>query len=263
MNRTAVIAIVMIESAGLGVGPLWAAPIEGAPTTESAAPDAESLAAGLARLGAAMTRALPGGSPRSSAVAPSVAETSAPKLCKDGAVAPDIVRKMIEDEAAGQNVDVKLAVTIAAQESNFGALVNSPAAAAAGAMGVMQLTPETAARYAVVDRCDVPENIRGGVSYIRDLSAQFGGNVFLVLAAYNAGEKRVYAAKGVPPISETVRYVAAAANTYYDFASVLNSPEHPKIAAAKTPVTDPSESQADSVGQKWIGGSVLYVEQEK
>jgi len=68
MNRTAVIAIVMIESAGLGVGPLWAAPIEGAPTTESAAPDAESLAAGLARLGAAMTRALPGGSPRGRAV---------------------------------------------------------------------------------------------------------------------------------------------------------------------------------------------------
>ena len=85
MNRTAVIAIVMIELAGLGVEPLWAAPIEGAPTTESATPDAESLAAGLARLGAAMTRALPGGSPRSSAVAPSVAETSAPKLCKDGA----------------------------------------------------------------------------------------------------------------------------------------------------------------------------------
>ena len=84
-----------------------------------------------------MTRALPGGSPPKS---PRRRAKTSAKLCQDGAIASDVVRKMIGDEAAGQNVDVKLAVTIAAQESNFGALVNSPAAAAAGAMGVMQLT---------------------------------------------------------------------------------------------------------------------------
>ena len=75
-------------------------------------------------------------------------------------------------------------------------------------------------------------------------------------------EKRVHAAKGVPPISETVRYVAAAANAYYDFPNVLNAARRPDRGAKNAPAADPTPQQ-DSVGQKWIGGSVLYVEQEK
>jgi soluble lytic murein transglycosylase-like protein len=170
---------------------------------------------------------------------------------------------MVEDEAARQSVDVKLVLTIGAQESGFGAHVNSSAAAASGAKGVMQLMPETAARYGVSDRCDVAGNIRGGVSLIKDLSARLGGNVFLIFAAYNAGESQVYAAKGVPPIWETVRYVASAANAYYDLPNALNSAHRRLHDGAKPPAADPTEPQADSVGQKWIGGSVLYVEQEK
>ena len=138
-------------------------------------------------------------------------------------MAPAIVRKMVADEATRQNVDIKLALTIAAQESGFGANVNSPDASAAGAMGVMQLMAATAAQYHVVDRCDVAENVRGGISLIGDLSARFGGNVFLILAAYNAGEGRVTAAKGVPSNAETVRYVAAGANAYYDLAGAAKA----------------------------------------
>ena len=170
---------------------------------------------------------------------------------------------MVADEAARQNVDVKLAETIAGQESGFGANVNSPAAAAAGAMGVMQLIAATAAHYHVVDRCDVAENVRGGVSLIGDLSARFSGNVFLILAAYNAGEGRVTAARGVPSNSETVRYVAAGANAYYDFAGALKAKGRPAPDGADVANTDPAALSTDSIGQKWIGGTVLYVDQEK
>jgi hypothetical protein len=130
-------------------------------------------------------------------------------------------------------------------------------------MGVMQLLATTAAHYHVVDRCDIAENVRGGVSLIRDLSARFGGNVFLILAGYIEGEGRVTAAKGVPSNAETVRYVAAGANAYYDFAGALKAKGRPTPDDVSAPTPDPSTSSTDSVGQKWIGGSVLYMEQEK
>ncbi|MFW8584661.1 lytic transglycosylase domain-containing protein [Rhizobium beringeri] len=57
--------------------------------------------------------------------------------------------------------------------SGFGAHVNSPA----GARGPMQLIPATAVRYKVADICDAAQNIRGGVSYLKDLTAMFGGNI--------------------------------------------------------------------------------------
>ncbi len=79
-----------------------------------------------------------------------------------------------------------------------------------GAMGLMQLMPETARRYGVADPWDPAQNIDGGVRYLRDLEAQFG-DVQLVLAAYNAGEKAVvgYGYK-IPPYAETEVYVQRA-----------------------------------------------------
>jgi soluble lytic murein transglycosylase-like protein len=225
------------------------------------ASDDGALAKGLMRLGALMSHS-PAADNASSQTTPA-ARFGANARCDDHPVAPEAVRKMVTDEALRQGVDVKLAIAIAGQESSFGERVNSPAAAAAGAMGVMQITAETARRYDVADPCDVGENVRGGVSFIRDLSARFGGNVFLVLAAYNAGEKRVYAAKGVPPISETVRYVAAAANAYYDFPSILSAPRREAHEPKNAPAAGAPAPHEDTVGQKWIGGSVLYVEQEK
>jgi soluble lytic murein transglycosylase-like protein len=263
MKRKTFAATIAVQIALISVSPIRAASNDDASSSVATATDSDIVAAGLARLRAAMAHALRG---RSESPPPSSSVSVAPlqdSRCKDGALAPEIVKKMIEDEAEKQQVDAKLATAIAEQESNFGERVNSPASAAAGAMGVMQLRRDTANRYGVSDSCDVAENIRGGVSFIKDLSAQFGGNVFLIFAAYNAGEKRVYAAKGVPPISETVRYVAAAANAYYDFPNALNAARHPSREVSGAPSADPSAPQQDSVGQKWIGGSVLYVEQEK
>jgi soluble lytic murein transglycosylase-like protein len=263
LNRKAAIAAFALELALFSAGCAWAAPNGGASSAAAPTSNDEAMSVKLTRLGAAMARVIPNEGAPATTPAPTISTAPQDKRCKDGALAPTVVRKMVADEAARQNVDLKLADTIAGQESSFGALVNSPAAAAADAMGVMQLIAETAAHYDVADRCDVAENVRGGVSLIRDLSAQFGGNVFLILAAYNAGERRVIAAKGVPANSETVRYVAAGANAYYDFAGVLRANRRPVSDGAGAPVADPSTIPTDSVGQKWIGGSVLYVEQEK
>jgi len=174
--------------------------------------------------------------------------------CPALALAPDAVRAMVEAEAALQKVDVKLAVAIARQESRFGRDLNSRA----GAHGVMQLIPATAARYRVHDLCDASENIRGGISYIRDLFALYRGNVLLVLAGYNAGEKRVRAAGGVPPLAETVRYVAAGVNDYYDLTKIVRDGAAPDQESA----AEMGVASTDAAGQRWIGGSVLYVTEE-
>jgi soluble lytic murein transglycosylase-like protein len=77
----------------------------------------------------------------------------------------------------------------------------------AGAMGLMQLMPATAARFGVSDATDPAQNIKGGVAYLDFLMRSFNRDPVMVLAAYNAGEGAVAANKGVPPFAETRDYV--------------------------------------------------------
>jgi soluble lytic murein transglycosylase-like protein len=77
-----------------------------------------------------------------------------------------------------------------------------------GAIGLMQLIPETAERFGVKDPWNMDQNIEGGTSYLKWLKEEFSGNLPLVLAGYNAGENAVKKYKGrIPPYSETVHYV--------------------------------------------------------
>lgn len=82
------------------------------------------------------------------------------------------------------------------------------AVSSAGAQGLMQLMPATAARYGVKDSFDPVENVRGGAAYLRDLLDMFGQDLQLALAGYNAGENAVIRhGHQIPPYAETQEYV--------------------------------------------------------
>lgn len=85
---------------------------------------------------------------------------------------------------------------------------NDPKAVSSkGAMGLMQLIPTTAEELAVMDPLDINENVRGGCQYLKQMLAQFSGDLELALAAYNAGPNAVKRHHGIPPYPETVNYV--------------------------------------------------------
>ena len=89
-------------------------------------------------------------------------------------------------------------------ESAFDRLAVSPK----GALGLMQLMPQTAAQHQVRNVFLPRDNIAGGVRHLRLLLDRYGGNLPLTIAAYNAGTQRVEDAGGIPPIPETREYLA-------------------------------------------------------
>lgn len=100
-------------------------------------------------------------------------------------------------------------------ESNFDPRALSPA----GAHGLMQLMPQTAARMQVADIFDPRQNIYGGVRYLRILANLFNGDIHLTVAAYNAGEGAVIRYGGIPPYEETQNYVVKVLENYRRYSS--------------------------------------------
>lgn len=149
--------------------------------------------------------------------------------------APSHIVDLARRTATELRVQPELVLAIIEAESNFNTAALSPK----NAKGLMQLIPETAARFNVTRPYDPAQNIRGGVSYLRWLLAYFEGDVALVAAAYNAGEGAVDRYRGVPPYAETLAYVAkvlrrtGATEVPYDGAATGASPQIRSIRAAR------------------------------
>ncbi len=109
----------------------------------------------------------------------------------------------IRDAASRFGVDEYIVRAIIHAESAY----RPNAISHAGAQGLMQLIPATASRFGVSDPFDPAQNISGGVKYLAWLMKRYSSNLTLVAAAYNAGEGAVDRNGGVPPYSETQRYV--------------------------------------------------------
>jgi soluble lytic murein transglycosylase-like protein len=114
------------------------------------------------------------------------------------------ISKMIDFTAKKYGVDPKLAMAVAKAESNLSPDVVS----SAGAVGVMQLMPDTAQGLGVRNSKDPRENIDGGVRYLKELITSFEGDIPKAIAAYNAGPQAVKKYNGIPPYPETKAYVA-------------------------------------------------------
>ncbi len=101
------------------------------------------------------------------------------------------------------NVDYYLLKSIAKVESNFKHNVISRK----GAIGLMQIMPETAKRFGIRNPYNLKENIYGAAKYLKYLLKIFHNNIILATAAYNAGENVVKKYQGIPPYKETMNYV--------------------------------------------------------
>ncbi|NLH76468.1 MAG: lytic transglycosylase domain-containing protein [Acidobacteria bacterium] len=130
------------------------------------------------------------------------------------ATGPADLRKLyspiIKRIAETHRIDQELVHVVIRAESNYDAFAIS----SAGAMGLMQLMPDTARQYGVGNVFDPAQNIEGGVRYLKDLVRLYDGRTKLVLAAYNAGQSAVSKYKGIPPYPETRNYIAGIMRSY-------------------------------------------------
>jgi soluble lytic murein transglycosylase-like protein len=128
----------------------------------------------------------------------------------------------IQAAAMANNVEAALIRAVISVESGY----NPSAVSRTGAVGLMQLMPETAKRYHVTDRHDPGQNIHGGAQYLRDLLRMFNNNLHLTLAAYNAGEQAVMKyGNRIPPYRETLAYVPKVMKFYKRYSTGYASAE--------------------------------------
>ena len=154
-----------------------------------------------AKMGAAGSFPLVGGTAmmRHLQGALSSADDNAPTLTSGNAE----IDAAINAAAAKHGLPADLLFAVAQTESDF----DQSSVSSTGAKGIMQLMPDTAAALGV-DADDMVQNIEGGARYLKQQLDDFGGNVEMALAAYNAGPDAVQKHKGVPPYTETQNYVA-------------------------------------------------------
>lgn len=135
---------------------------------------------------------------------PPLAATEPAPSSVDAKLNPADLREMLSVAGQRHNLDVDLLASVVKAESNG----NTRAVSRAGARGLMQLMPGTAADEGVSDSFRPDENVRGGSAYLDELLVRYHDNLALALAAYNAGPAAVDKYHGIPPYHETRVYVA-------------------------------------------------------
>jgi len=158
-------------------------------------------------------------SPETTKPAARVANPNYDRLAEGRVVTTAEIDRIIEDAATRHHVDPNLVRALIKAESNF----NPNAVSRKGAMGLMQLMPDTARRFNVTNPFSPKQNVEAGVQHLKRLLDNFGGNVQLTLAAYNAGVGAVNRNNGVPPYRETQNYVRKISGYYNGGGTMLFS----------------------------------------
>jgi soluble lytic murein transglycosylase-like protein len=121
----------------------------------------------------------------------------------------------IAETAKRHDMPVGLLHAVIATESAY----DPEAVSRTGAVGLMQLMPDTAKRYGIRNRRDPAKNLSGGARYLKDLLLRFDNDIELALAGYNAGENAVEKyGNQVPPFEETQTYVRKVMSLYREYA---------------------------------------------
>lgn len=136
--------------------------------------------------------------------------------------------QLIDRHARRTGLDPRLVHAVVKAESAFQVMARSKK----GAMGLMQLMPETARDLGVRDPWDPDENVRGGTTYLRRMLDRYDGDVRLALAAYNAGPTAVDRYSGVPPYAETQAYISRIMKMLRSGGRLANRPARPRTQTA-------------------------------
>ncbi|MEK4031675.1 lytic transglycosylase domain-containing protein [Methylocystis sp. IM3] len=166
-----------------------------------------------------------------------------------GPMPASAARDLVERIAHEENFYPDFVSAVARAESRF----QSDAVSPRGAIGLMQLEPETAKHYGV-NICDPADNVRGGVRFLRDLHSRYRNPLF-ILAAYNAGEKALVEHGGIPPFPETVNFVAAVVNDFYDWPKIDGKTRDDRGSGAAPPQIESAKDH------NWRSGFVWNLEQ--
>ncbi len=134
----------------------------------------------------------------------------------------------IREAAALYQIPESLVRAVIKQESDF----NPYSVSSSGAIGLMQLMPQTADSMMVRDAFDPRQSILGGTRFLRILANMFNGDLVLTIAAYNAGPNAVIRHAGVPPYEETQNYVRQVLRYYYTYRAAV--PAAAAVAATST-----------------------------
>ena len=172
--------------------------------------------------------------------------------CGLSPAAPNEIRRLVIKAAQRHKVDVGFAIAIVTAESRLDQLRNSPE----GARGPMQLMPQTAERFGVIDICDPEENIDGGIRYLSELADEFR-NPLLVAAAYNVGEGRVREHGGIPPFKETIGYVAEVLNIQMGLEETCPIAREPDGSGDEQP-SNVSGVITSRERRQWVGGVMHF-----